>query len=318
MTQTHQQHRPPIFADRENYSSVTDATYTAKGGDRVIGVNRAGAVTVTLPSAEVRPGRTYTIKDESGAAASNNITIATEGSETIDGSATDVISDNYGAKLYYSDGSNWFEVPLVTPQLHQLSHNSGGSDAMKLDDLGAPDDNTDLDFSTSLHGLAPKGTNAGNFLKDDGSWADPGVTDHQLIRKASDEDVTSSTTMQNDDDFVFAIAANEVWMVTLFLFLEGTTTGGLKGQWSVPSGATGGWWNFAVGTSTIVNNFQRAALTALNIVDNTVVKDMAICHTVIANSSNAGNVQFQWAQAVTHATATTIGANSVLIAHKIG
>ena len=41
----------------------------------------------------------------------------------------------------------------------------------KLDDLDAPDDNTDLDFTTSAHGLVPKGTNTGNFLKDDGTWA---------------------------------------------------------------------------------------------------------------------------------------------------
>ena len=41
----------------------------------------------------------------------------------------------------------------------------------KLDDLATPDDNTDLDVSTSRHGLVPKGTDTGKFLKDDGSWA---------------------------------------------------------------------------------------------------------------------------------------------------
>ena len=97
----------------EAYVSVTAATYTAKAGDRVIGVNRAGTVTITLPTAEVRKGRTFTIKDESGAAATNNITVATEGSENIDGAATDVISDNFGGKTYYSDGTNWFELPLL-------------------------------------------------------------------------------------------------------------------------------------------------------------------------------------------------------------
>jgi hypothetical protein len=96
----------------ESYVSVSGATYAAKGGDRLIGVNRAGTVTVTLPTAQLRAGRTYTVKDESGAAATNNITVATEGSETIDGSATDIISEDYGSKAYYSDGSNWFTAPL--------------------------------------------------------------------------------------------------------------------------------------------------------------------------------------------------------------
>ncbi|MEE9510440.1 MAG: hypothetical protein V3V81_08100 [Candidatus Bathyarchaeia archaeon] len=60
-----------------------------------------------------------------------------------------------------------------------LSYTDGGdfitlgftASSVKLDDLGTPDDNTDLDFSTTLHGLVPKGTNVGDFLKDDGTWS---------------------------------------------------------------------------------------------------------------------------------------------------
>ena len=125
MVQPQETHRPPMRSVLEAYVSITAATYTAKAGDRVIGVNRAGVVTVTLPTAEVRKGRTYTVKDESGAAATNNVTIATEGSENIDGTATDVISDNYGSKTYYSDGTNWFEVPLLAAASHTLDSHSG-------------------------------------------------------------------------------------------------------------------------------------------------------------------------------------------------
>lgn len=39
---------------------------------------------------------------------------------------------------------------------HAAKHKSGGSDAIKLDELGAPDDNTTRDATTSLHGLMPK------------------------------------------------------------------------------------------------------------------------------------------------------------------
>lgn len=45
---------------------------------------------------------------------------------------------------------------------------------IRLDDFGIPDDNTDLDFDTTRHGLAPKGPNLGQYLKDDGSWGTPG------------------------------------------------------------------------------------------------------------------------------------------------
>jgi len=142
MVQPQNSHRQPMRSVLEAYASVTRAADTAKAGDHMIGVNRAGVVTVTFPAAEVRKGRVYTVKDESGAAA-NNITIATEGSETNDGSATDTIRINYGAKTHYSDGADWFTVPIqgassVThasttgqgtgdhhAQAHQADHNNG-------------------------------------------------------------------------------------------------------------------------------------------------------------------------------------------------
>jgi len=81
---------------------------------------------VTLPTVEVRKGRIYTVKDESGAAASNNITVATQSSETIDGSATDVINLNYESKSYYSDGTNWFILPITPNTNTQNTYEAPG------------------------------------------------------------------------------------------------------------------------------------------------------------------------------------------------
>jgi hypothetical protein len=57
---------------------------------------------------------------------------------------------------------------------HQSTHNDGGSDALKLDDLATPDDNTDLDATSTRHGLLPKlsGT-ATQYLNGTGSWSTP-------------------------------------------------------------------------------------------------------------------------------------------------
>jgi len=47
---------------------------------------------------------------------------------------------------------------------------------IKLDDLGTPDDNTDLNATTTYHGLLKKlGGGTVNFLRADGTWADPSV-----------------------------------------------------------------------------------------------------------------------------------------------
>ncbi len=85
--------------------------YTTTDNDLYIAVtDTSSARTVTLLSATVAEGRTITIKDESGLAGTNSITIATEGSETIDGSATLVISSNYGVARLISDGTDWFTI----------------------------------------------------------------------------------------------------------------------------------------------------------------------------------------------------------------
>lgn len=58
-----------------------------------------------------------------------------------------------------------------TPLGHHTSHEAGGSDSIKLDDLASPDDNLDLNATTSGHGLLPKlDGNANNFLNGEGNW----------------------------------------------------------------------------------------------------------------------------------------------------
>lgn len=61
-----------------------------------------------------------------------------------------------------------------TPLAHATSHKSGGSDAVKLDELAAPTDNTTLNASTSAHGLMPKGTGStSTFFRSDMTQASP-------------------------------------------------------------------------------------------------------------------------------------------------
>jgi len=86
--------------------------YTLDANDLIIGItDTSSARTVTLPKASrVNVGRLYYIKDESGGANSNNITIDGDGSETIDGATTYVINTNYGSVTMYSNGTAWFTL----------------------------------------------------------------------------------------------------------------------------------------------------------------------------------------------------------------
>jgi hypothetical protein len=90
----------------------------------------------------------------------------------------------------------WIAIGAGILPAHATSHESGGSDSIKLDDLAAPDDNTDLDASTSKHGLLPKlGGGTDNFLRADGTWAaPPAIFGTQAQDAASDGESSTSST----------------------------------------------------------------------------------------------------------------------------
>jgi hypothetical protein len=86
-----------------NYTTlVADSTYAVRRKDHYIGVNYAGAVTITMPTFDVVQGRIIIIKDESGHASTNPITVQ----GTIDNDAGGFIlqMDNGGVQMIYRNG----------------------------------------------------------------------------------------------------------------------------------------------------------------------------------------------------------------------
>ncbi len=103
-----------IVQESENLSRLTTvnaATYNILPTDELVHVTytSTGAVTnLQLMTNLLSINHVITIKDAGGNAAVNNITITTEGVETIDGAATYVMNSNYQAIEIYTDGSNFF------------------------------------------------------------------------------------------------------------------------------------------------------------------------------------------------------------------
>jgi hypothetical protein len=88
-------------------STATSFTFNAEA-KRVFVSDTSSAWTVTIDTDLLDSGREFCIHDTSGAAGTNNITVATEGAEDIDGADTVPISANYGSLCLVSDGTNWF------------------------------------------------------------------------------------------------------------------------------------------------------------------------------------------------------------------
>jgi hypothetical protein len=97
----------------ESIVVITSATTLSNTTSKNVLVDHSAPITVTLP-ASPNNGRVFTIKDVSGAALTNNITIAGNGNN-IDGSSSASINTNYGSlKLIYSLSlDEWYTMAYI-------------------------------------------------------------------------------------------------------------------------------------------------------------------------------------------------------------
>ena len=91
--------------------TAVTSTITASVASRILGVSASTGIEIRLPAASgYSAGQFFTIKDEAGNANSNNITIKTSNSETIDGHSEIILESPYAAVNLYCDGSAKFFI----------------------------------------------------------------------------------------------------------------------------------------------------------------------------------------------------------------
>lgn len=86
-------------------ATTTPVTCTVADDAIFVKLAAPGAVAVTLPATPTR-GQRIVIKDGTGDAAANNITVSAAAGN-IDGAATNVIATNYAARTYVYTGTQW-------------------------------------------------------------------------------------------------------------------------------------------------------------------------------------------------------------------
>jgi hypothetical protein len=90
----------------------TAISYVANVNDYYIGItDTSSARTITLPNPSlITEGKTFYVKDESGGAGTNSITIQASGGATIDGDPNTVINSNYGSANIIKRGSVYYVI----------------------------------------------------------------------------------------------------------------------------------------------------------------------------------------------------------------
>lgn len=89
------------------YTNVSTTPYVVLASDQYISVNTGVAITINMPNTTTT-GRIVRVKDRTGTASSNNITVTTPGGTvTFDGSTSYVININYGEAAFIFGGTNY-------------------------------------------------------------------------------------------------------------------------------------------------------------------------------------------------------------------
>ena len=141
----------------------------------------------------------------------------------------------------------------------------------------------------------------------------------KTVRKTANEEVSLSTTLQDDGHLVLAVGASEVWHFNFLIFLDAPGAADIKCCFTVPVGATGRWGMFAIAT-TAASSTASAAMQGGSVdLDGSATLsaggvdgefNTVLIRGTIVNSTNAGNLQLQWAQDSSAAEATIVLINS--------
>lgn len=136
--------------------------------------------------------------------------------------------------------------------------------------------------------------------------------------KTADESVASSITLQDDNDLLFPVLANEIWAFQAFLWVAQATNvgGGIRYTFSGPSGSTGNWGGLeAVATVALVEYVSLGTERIKTDFGVTSARPF-ILFGRISNGATAGDLKFRWAQETSDADATILKASSVLVGRK--
>ena len=142
------------------------------------------------------------------------------------------------------------------------------------------------------------------------------IMGERIVIKTADEDVTNSTTLQDDDDLLFAVAANEKWQFEGVLQVAGHTDGDVKIAFTGPTGSVGMWgasgWDNASSLASPATAAENLGSSDVLQLTSAAVMQIFRFWGAISNGSTAGSLKLQWAQNASHATSTQMQAGSYM------
>ena len=137
--------------------------------------------------------------------------------------------------------------------------------------------------------------------------------------KTSDESVTSSATIQSDDELFVTPEISSSYFLQAYIWYQAGTTGHIQWDWGVPTGAFIRYQAFYSGAAGGFGAKQTLSATDISEAEGTGAgNDLAISMIgTLKMGTTSGNVVFKWAQKTSNGTATIVKAQSAILLTRI-
>lgn len=145
-----------------------------------------------------------------------------------------------------------------------------------------------------------------------------------VIIKSADETVTSSTTLQADNELVMAVNANTDYYFESMIIYAADPAADMKADWDGPAGATLDWCSDGI-TQSATGTIDQVSRTAQTIsgtpthggITSNATNIICMHKGLLRVAGTAGNLTLTWAQNVSNANGTIVRANSMLLLTRV-
>lgn len=140
-----------------------------------------------------------------------------------------------------------------------------------------------------------------------------------IAYKLANEQVTSSTTLQNDDELFLAVEAGGLYILDCWVEFTATSGVDIKVAWTFPAGSSMNYSALGTGITnyTDYDSSVVAGGTSRGARGNGATPQGISSRGHLQASSTAGTLQLQWAQNTSNAAATTVLAGSWIRLNRI-
>lgn len=144
-----------------------------------------------------------------------------------------------------------------------------------------------------------------------------------FVVKSANESVSSSTTLQNDDELLVSLTANRTYEISGVLRVSGSTSGDITIAWTGPAGSTmhtvvhGLGASGSAGSDDIIFLYEGPGTASPGTFGTTATIRAIHYHGFIRVGGDSGNLRLVWAQGSSNATATVVHSGSFMCVRRV-